>query len=96
MNLSAGLVTLLCIDIEDGVRLWEADRDAMAAASAGHDHIVRAQVEASGGRIFKAVGEAHRAVFTDPVAALKSALAIQQAVGAELWSASLPVRVTAA
>jgi predicted ATPase/class 3 adenylate cyclase/DNA-binding CsgD family transcriptional regulator/tetratricopeptide (TPR) repeat protein len=93
MNLSAGLVTLLCIDIEDGVRLWEADRDAMAAASARHDHIVRAQVEASGGRVFKAVGEAHRAVFTDPVAALKSALAIQQAVAAELWSASLPVRV---
>ena len=34
-------MTLLFTDIEGGVRLWEADRDAMAAASARHDRIVR-------------------------------------------------------
>jgi class 3 adenylate cyclase len=53
------LVTLLFTDIEGGVRLWEADRDAMAAASARHDRIVREQIEASGGHVFKTVGEAH-------------------------------------
>src|SRR5580700_4923468 len=65
----------------------------MAAASARHDRIVREQIEASGGRVFKTVGDAHRAVFTDPVAALSSAVAIQRAVSAEPWASTLPVRV---
>jgi predicted ATPase/class 3 adenylate cyclase/DNA-binding CsgD family transcriptional regulator len=87
------LVTLLFTDIEGGVRLWEDDRDAMAAASARHDRIVREQVEACGGRVFKTVGEAHRAVFADPVAALSSAVAIQRAAGAGPWASSLPIQV---
>ena len=86
-------MTLLFTDIEGGVRLWEADRDAMAAASARHDRIVREQIEASGGHVFKTVGEAHRAVFADPVAALSSAVAIQRAAGAEPWASSLPIGV---
>ena len=65
----------------------------MAAASARHDRIVREQVEASGGCVFKTVSEAHRAVFADPVAALSSAVAIQRAVGAEPWPSGLPIRV---
>ena len=89
-------MTLLFTDIEGSVRLWEADRNAMAAASARHDRIVREQIEASGGHVFKTVGEAHRAVFADPVAALSSAVAIQRAVGAEPWAASLPIRVCVA
>jgi len=91
--LTDGLVTLLFTDIEGGVQLWEADRDAMAVASARHDRMVREQIEASGGHVFKAVGEAHRAVFADPVAALSSAVAIQRAAGAEPWAASLPIGV---
>jgi predicted ATPase/class 3 adenylate cyclase/DNA-binding CsgD family transcriptional regulator len=90
------LVTLLFTDIEGGVRLWEADRDAMAAASARCGRIVREQVEACGGRVFKTVGEAHRAVFADPVVALSSAVAIQRAVGAEPWPSGLPVGVCVA
>ena len=93
MKLTAGLVTLLFTDIEGNVRLWEVDRDVMAAAAARHDRIVREQIEASGGHVFKTVGEAHRAVFVDPVAALSSAVAIQRAVGAEPWPSSLPIRV---
>jgi predicted ATPase/class 3 adenylate cyclase/DNA-binding CsgD family transcriptional regulator len=84
---------LLFTNIEGSVRLWEADRDAMAAALARHDRIVREQVETSGGHVFKTVGEAHRAVFADPVAALSSAVAIQRAVSAEPWPSGLPVRV---
>jgi predicted ATPase/class 3 adenylate cyclase/DNA-binding CsgD family transcriptional regulator len=83
---------LLFTDIEGGVRLWDADRDAMMAASARHDRIVREQIEASG-HVFRKVGEAYRAVFTDPVAALCAAVAIQRAVGAEPWASSLPIRV---
>jgi predicted ATPase/class 3 adenylate cyclase/DNA-binding CsgD family transcriptional regulator len=90
---TAGLVTLLFTDIEAGVRLWEADGDAMAAASARYCRVVREQVEARGGSVFKTVGEAHRAAFADPVAALAAAVAIQQAVRAEPWPSGLPVRV---
>jgi class 3 adenylate cyclase len=86
------LVTLLFTDIEGGVRWWEADRDAVAAVSARHDRMVRELVEAAGGRVFQAVGEAHRAVFADPVAALSAAVAIQRAAGAQPWPAGLPVR----
>jgi len=86
-------VTLLFTDIEGGVRLWEADRDAMAAASGRYDRMVREQIEESGGHVFKTVGEAHRAVFADPVAALWSAVAIQRVVGVEPWASSLPIRV---
>ena len=93
MKLTDGLVTLLFTDIEGGVRLWEADSDAMAAASARYGRIVREQVEACGGRVFKTVGEAHRAVFADSVAALLSAVAIQRAAAAEPWASGLPVRV---
>ncbi|MGD0061867.1 MAG: LuxR C-terminal-related transcriptional regulator [Streptosporangiaceae bacterium] len=96
MKLTNGVVTLLFTDIEGGVRLWEADRDAMAAASARHDRIVREQIEASGGRLFKTVGEAHRAMFADPVAALSSAVAIQRTVGDEPWASGLPIRVCVA
>jgi predicted ATPase/class 3 adenylate cyclase/DNA-binding NarL/FixJ family response regulator len=89
----AGLLTLLFTDVDGGVRLWEADRDAMAAASARLDHIVREQVETAGGHVYKTVGEAQRAAFTDPVAALSSAVAIQRAAGAEPWASSLPIQV---
>ena len=90
-------MTLLFTDIEGGVGLWEADRDAMAVVSARHDWLVRGQVEAAGGRVFKTVGEAHRAVFADPVAALVSAVAIQRAAaGAERWPSGVPVRVCVA
>jgi predicted ATPase/class 3 adenylate cyclase/DNA-binding CsgD family transcriptional regulator len=87
------MVTLLFTDIEGGVRLWEADRDAMAAAATRHDRIVREQVEAAGGHVVKTVGEAHRAVFANPVAALSAAVAIQRAAGAEPWASGLPVKV---
>ncbi len=93
MGLTAGLVTLLFSDIEGGVRLWETDRDAMAVASSRHDRIVREQVQAGGGQVFNTVGDAHRAAFADPVAALSSAVAIQRAVAAEPWASSLPIRV---
>jgi predicted ATPase/class 3 adenylate cyclase/DNA-binding CsgD family transcriptional regulator len=87
------LVTLLFTDIEGGVRLWEGDRDAMAAASGRHDRMVHSQIEASGGHVFKTVGDAHRAVFADPAAALSAAVAIQRAAGAEPWASSLPIGV---
>jgi predicted ATPase/class 3 adenylate cyclase/DNA-binding CsgD family transcriptional regulator len=93
MGLPSGMVTLVFTDIEGSVRLWEVGREAMVEASARHNRIVREQIEAAGGQVFKTVGEVFRAVFADPAAALASAVAIQRAIGAELWPPGLPIKV---
>ena len=76
--------------------MWEADPEAMAEASGHHNRMVREQIEASGGHVFNAVGEAFRAVFADPAAALASAVAIQRAAGAASWPSGVPIRVRTA
>jgi class 3 adenylate cyclase len=86
-------VTLLFTDIEGGIRLWEADPEAMAEASGRHNRIIREQIEVSGGHVFTTVGEAFRAVFADPAAALASAVTVQQAIATASWPAGLPIRV---
>jgi len=93
MGFPSGAVTLLFTDVEGSIGLWEADREAMAEASARHNRLVREQIEAAGGRVFKTVGEAFRAVFADPSAALASAVAVQRAVGAEPWPPGSPILV---
>jgi class 3 adenylate cyclase len=45
MEFPSGVVTLLFTDIEGGVRLWEADGEAMAEASGRHNRMVREQIE---------------------------------------------------
>jgi predicted ATPase/class 3 adenylate cyclase/DNA-binding CsgD family transcriptional regulator len=96
MGFPSGTVTLLFTDVEGSIRLWEADREAMAEASARHNRIVREQIEAAGGQVFKTVGETFRAVFADPAAALASAVAIQRVVGTGPWPPGLPIRVRVA
>jgi predicted ATPase/class 3 adenylate cyclase/DNA-binding CsgD family transcriptional regulator len=88
-----GVATLLFTDIEGGIRLWEADPEAMEEASARHSQIVRERVAAHGGQVFAAVGESFRTVFASPASALTSAVAIQRAVATEPWPSGLPVRV---
>jgi predicted ATPase/class 3 adenylate cyclase/DNA-binding CsgD family transcriptional regulator len=96
MGFPSGPVTLLFTDIEGSIRLWEADPGAMAEATGRYNRIVREKIEVPGGYVFKTVGEAFRTVFADPAAALASAVAIQQAAGAEPWPPGLPVRVRVA
>ena len=96
MGFPSGPVTLLFTDIEGSIGLWEAAPEAMAEASASHTRIVREQIEVAGGHVFKTVGEAFRAVFADPSAALASAVAVQRAAGTEPWPPGLPIRVRTA
>jgi predicted ATPase/class 3 adenylate cyclase/DNA-binding CsgD family transcriptional regulator len=93
MESPSGTVTLLLTDVEGSTRLWDTDREAMAQASARHNRIVRERIRVAGGQVFKTVGEAFRAVFADPSAALASAVAIQRAVDSEPWPPGLPIRV---
>src|SRR5215472_13895177 len=96
MGLPSGAVTLLFTDVEGSIRLWEADREAMAEASAGYHRIVREQVEVAGGRVVTSVGEAVRAVFGDPSAALAAAVGLQRAAGTGPWPGGSPIRVRVA
>ena len=93
MGFPSGTVTLLFTDVEGSIGLWEADGEAMAEASARHNGLVREQIEVAGGQVFKTVGEAFRAVFADPSAALASAVAVQRAAGTERWPSGSPIRV---
>jgi len=86
----------LFTDIEGSTRRWESHPDEMSAALARHDALVRRAVDASGGRVFKAVGDAFCAVFSAPGDALAAALAAHRALDAQPWGALAPLRVRAA
>jgi class 3 adenylate cyclase/TolB-like protein len=93
LPLPTGTLTFLFTDIEGSTRLWQAAPDAMQAALARHDALVRHGVEARGGHIFKTAGDAFCAAFPTPWHALETALAVQQALRTEAWPAQAPIRV---
>ena len=45
----SGVVTFLFTDVEGSTRRWEADAEAMRAALAAHDEVLRTAIEAHGG-----------------------------------------------
>ena len=53
----SGVVTFLFTDVEGSTRRWEADADAMRAALAAHDEVLRAAIEAHGGFLFSHTGD---------------------------------------
>ena len=63
-TLPSGVVTFLFTDIEGSTRRWEADPEAMRAALATHDEVLRSAIEARGGFLFKHTGDGMCAVFT--------------------------------
>lgn len=83
-------LTFLFTDIEGSTKLWEQYPEAMAVALAQHDTLLRQLIERHNGSVFKTVGDAFYAVFTVPIEALLTALAIQQALLTTSWPASLP------
>jgi predicted ATPase/class 3 adenylate cyclase len=90
---AAGLSTFLITDIEASTRLWEEHSDAMGAALAVHDRLLRAAIESNSGAVVKTMGDGMLAVFDDPLAAVAAALEAQRALGAVDWGATGPLRV---
>jgi len=88
----AGTVTFFFTDIEGSTRLWERYPEAMRAALARHDDLLRRAIESQGGYIFKTIGDAFCAAFATAPAALAAALAGQQALLAAGWG-DTPIRV---
>jgi predicted ATPase len=80
------VVTFLFTDVEGSTRQWEADADAMQAALAAHDEVLRGAIEAHGGWLFKHTGDGVCAAFASPRSAVDAAVSAQR-------SLELPVRM---
>jgi predicted ATPase/class 3 adenylate cyclase len=91
--LPTGTVTFLFTDLEVSTRLWDQEPDAMRAALARHDAILRAVVGAHGGWVVKGRGDGVHAVFATADGAIGAAIDAQVALGAEAWAVSDPLRV---
>jgi class 3 adenylate cyclase len=89
----SGTVTLLFTDVEGSTRLWESERDAMAAALRTHDQILRDAIERAGGYVFKTVGDSFCAAFSAARAGLDAALAAQRNLAEQAWPTSRPIVV---
>ncbi len=92
-DLPTGTVTFLFTDIEGSTTRWEQHPEAMRAALARHDALLRAVLTAHGGFVFKMVGDAVYAAFAIPADAVSAALAAQHTVSAEEWGEVGPLRV---
>jgi class 3 adenylate cyclase len=90
---SEATVTFLFTDIEGSTELWERNPTTMPVALARHDAIVREGIEAHGGRVFKALGDAFCAVFASAPDAVAAALDTQRALLAESWPFDSPIKV---
>jgi predicted ATPase/class 3 adenylate cyclase len=76
--LPSGTVTFLFTDIEGSTVRWDRDPKAMQGALRKHDEVMREAIEASGGVVFKTVGDAFYAVFAEPSDAVAGALESQR------------------
>jgi class 3 adenylate cyclase len=92
-SLPSGTVTLLFTDVEGSTQLWEAERDAMAAALRRHDGILRDTIEQASGYVFKTAGDSFCAAFSSARAGLDAALAVQRNLAAQSWPTSRPIEV---
>lgn len=88
-----GTVTFLFTDLEESSRLWEEFPEAMKAALARHDAILRTGIEANRGIVVKKTGDGLHAVFDLPADALQAALDCQKALLAHSWESTGPLRV---
>lgn len=91
--LSAGTLTFLFSDFEDGARLRDALPDAMAQAVDFQREILSQAAARNGGEELATEGEEAVATFRSPADALRVALEVQRAARAREWPAELVPRV---
>src|SRR5215475_7953765 len=89
----SGTVTFLFTDIEGSTQLWEHEPQAMPAALAHHDAILRQQIAAHGGVIVKTTGDGVHAAFARATDAVRVALEDQRTFHTADWSMARPLRV---
>ncbi len=94
--LPTGTITFLFTDIEGSTQRWDAHREAMEAAVARHDSLLRTVCERHFGYVFKTVGDAFCVAFGRPEDAIAAALDAQRALNAEDFSSVDGLRVRVA
>jgi class 3 adenylate cyclase len=92
-ELPTGTVTFLFTDLEGSTRLWEEHPEAMRAALARHDEILRDAVEKRGGHVVKTTGDGLFAVFMAAHEGISAAVAAQRDLEREAWTTPRPLRV---
>jgi class 3 adenylate cyclase len=92
-DLPGGTVTFLFTDIEASTQLWEHEPQAMPAALARHDAILRQQIAAHGGVIVKMRGDGVHAAFARATDAVRAALEAQRTLRTADWGMARPLRV---
>ena len=88
-----GTLAFLFTDLAGSTQLWERLPGAMRAALERHDAILSEAIETSSGRVVKTTGDGLMAVFPTAVDGVTASLAAQQALGAERWGETGPLRV---
>jgi predicted ATPase len=73
--------------------MWERSPQAMHAALARHDELIRGATEQHGGYVFKTVGDAFCCAFPTAPDALEAALDAQRLLLKERWAESGPLKV---
>jgi predicted ATPase/class 3 adenylate cyclase len=92
-GLPAGTVTFLFTDLEGSTRLWEQHPEAMRAALARHDDILRRAVEKRGGVVVKTTGDGMHAAFATAPDAIGAATDAQRELAREAWTLPDPLNV---
>src|SRR4051794_30133468 len=80
-----GTVTFLFTDIEGSTRHWQHQPNAMPAALARHDALLRMVVNPQGGHIYKPVGDAFCAAFSRAPDGIIAATETQRRLQPEPW-----------
>jgi predicted ATPase/class 3 adenylate cyclase len=94
-SLPTGLVAFLFTDIEGSTKRWEQGPEAMKAAVARHEVLIRQAIAQNDGYVFKTVGDAFCAAFHSPRQAVDAAVAAQRVLYKEDFTAvdGLQVRI---
>ena len=90
-SLPSGTVTFLFTDIEGSTRLWDTYPEAMKAALAQHDSILKEAIESNHGHIIKTTGDGVHAVFTTALDALNAAITSQRQLTSLPLESQLPI-----
>ena len=85
-------LTFLFTDIEGSTPLWDAQPEAMRAATQRHNALLRGAIIGHGGNAFRVVGDAFCVAFSDAASAVGAAIDAQCALRAEDWGAA-PIHV---
>lgn len=89
----SGTVTFLFTDVVGSTPLWDTHPLEMRKAMADHDRIIRSIVEDGNGYVFTTAGDSFAVAFSEPLEAMRAAVACQESLDAQDWGGVGDLRV---